>query len=112
MKLAPEDIHTCRALVQWILRGVAAVLLAAGFFLGLRHLLFRLVSGDLLAWGSDLGEGLAMIVIGAAFAFGARRISTWIIVLPATGCPRCGHARPPGGQDTCCPECGLEWSRR
>ena len=111
MKLAPEDINACRALVQWILRGAAALFLAAGSFFCLRHVLYSLQTGDFLR-GIDLRNGLAMLFMGAALALGARRLSRWIVVLPSSGCPRCGHLRPPGGQDTRCPECGLDWSRR
>jgi hypothetical protein len=92
-----------------------------GLVLCLSRLLQGLGAHDwytaLRTWGSDVTRshpfynGLTMILVGAALALSARRLTHWIIVLPSTGCPRCGHARSPGAQDTRCPECGLDWPR-
>jgi hypothetical protein len=120
MRLGADDINACRALVQWIVRGIAVLCVAAGILLLLKRLLIVASTGwfDLAfrPWDSEgesnsLYMGLALVVVGAALAISARRLSKWIVVLPSSGCPRCGHARPPGGQDTRCPECGQEWRR-
>ncbi len=114
MRFGPDDINACRALVQWFLRGVGILAIAGGAFLFVSRLLgdpahFR--NGLLWLVAYRHSHDLALLIVGAALVSGAQRLSTWIVVLPSRGCPRCGHARPPGGGDTRCPECGLEWSR-
>jgi len=116
MRLGPDDINACRALVQWIFRGVGTLAMAGGAFLCVSRLLWDLGTGEIfrngLGWSAlRHSHDLALLIVGAALASGAHRLSKWIVVVPSMGCPRCGHARAPGAQDTRCSECGLEWPR-
>jgi hypothetical protein len=110
MRLGAEEINAWRTVVQWILRGIAVPCLAAGAYCLLKCVLFAAGIGrfNLALQSHSLYVGLALLAVGATLGFPARRISKWIITLPSTGCPRCGHARAPGAQDTRCSECGLE----
>jgi hypothetical protein len=113
--LTPARVNASRTILVWILRATAVVLLAAGGYLFLKKVLFGLGSGvDFIemtfqVW-EDVGEqhstyrGLAMIAVGAALAFGARRIARWVVCVPEAGCPRCGYS---GTVTDTCPECGL-----
>ncbi len=118
--LTPRRVNSVRTVVVWCLRGVAVVLLAEGAYLFLKKLffaigmitshnptygffhMFRRMEG--IGEGQSTYRGLAMLVVGGALAFGAKRIARWMIAMPVTGCPRCGYD---GAVNSICPECGL-----
>jgi hypothetical protein len=116
MRMTADAINRNRARIKWVVRGVAAVLLTFGAYLVLKRVGYLAGSGD---FGSvfryhsgDMGEtnsmyrGLALLLVGGGLALLSDRVSRWIVTLPVTSCPRCGHHRGPGA--TSCPECGLE----
>ncbi len=116
MIITPAHVNAWRARTQWILRGLALFLITGGSYLCLKRFAFGLITGDFAmatrVW-QDVGEthsisrGTAMLLVGVGIAVFAGRLSRWIITLPPTTCPRCGHLRTPGG-GTKCTECGLE----
>ncbi len=116
MIITPAHVNAWRARTQWILRGVAFLLIAGGSYLCLKRIAFAIITGDFRmatqVW-TDIGEthsisrGAAMLLVGVGIAVFGRRLSRWIITLPANTCPRCGYIRTRGG-GTKCTECGLE----
>ena len=116
MSITPANVNEWRARTKWILRGLAFLLITVATYLCLKRIAFGLITGDfgmaIQVW-QDIGEthsisrGTAMLLIGSLIAVFAGSLSHWIIALPPDTCPRCGHARTPGGA-TKCTECGLE----
>ncbi len=116
MIITPAHVNAWRARTQWILRGVAFLLIVFGSYLCLKRITFGAITGDISmlthAWEGtgethSLSRGTAMLLIGVGMAVFARRLSRWIITLPSNTCPRCGYIRTRGG-GTKCTECGLE----
>ena len=116
MIITPAHVNAWRAWTQWILRGIAFLLIAGGSYLCLKRIGFGIITGDFRmatqVW-TDIGEthsisrGAAMLLVGVGIAVFARRLSRWIITLAPNTCPRCGYIRTRGG-GTKCTECGLE----
>lgn len=113
MQLPPQRINACRAVVSWCARAAGIALIACGGYLVLKRVLLGLAVGDLtmiFQVYEEVGEtqsfsrGLAMVIVGAALGLLARRIATWIVTPPHTGCPGCGYEKVDSDR---CPECGL-----
>jgi hypothetical protein len=113
-RISPADVNSVRTIVTWCVRAAALFLLATGAYLFLKKLCFALGYGSggfehMFRVHMDIGEGqstyrgLAMLLVGAALALGARRIARWVVSPPEQGCPRCGYA---GAVTDTCPECG------
>lgn len=109
-----QTIHAARAVAVWSLRGAAVALLAGGAYLLVKKLAFGIGTGSLASIGDyydGVGEGhgtyrgLALIAVGVAVGLCSRLIARWIVVLPATGCAKCGYelGSPAPAK---CPECG------
>lgn len=116
MIITPAHVNAWRARTQWVLRGVAFLLIASGSYLCLKRIVFGVITGDFRmvtrVWTqfgetATMSRGVAMLLVGVGIAVFGRRLSRWIITLPPNTCPRCGHVRTLGG-GTKCTECGLE----
>lgn len=110
MIITPAHVNAWRAWTQWILRGIAFLLITGGSYLCLKRIGFGIITGDFRmatqVW-TDISRGAAMLLVGVGIAVFARRLSRWIITLAPNTCPRCGYIRTRGG-GTKCTECGLE----
>lgn len=91
------------------------ILVASGAYLATKKLLFGLGTRqpetivdvyEGIGEGHSFYRGLALLAVGFALGAAAPRLAAWIIVLPTSGCPRCGYKTTiaPGAP---CPECGL-----
>lgn len=125
-----NHVNSVRGVGRWTVRSVAVLLAGMGMYLLLKRLVFAAIIGDFsLAFRmwSDMGtthegsRGAAMLIIAAVLALTGDRLVRWVIPLPPTGCPGCGHSaapptgrpadRSPVGVATRCPECGLRRTR-
>jgi hypothetical protein len=108
-----------RGIALWVIRATGLTLLAYGAYLILARLVFGLyLSPDVslgLLRGVKVWQGIAedhgwvrgwpMVAVGGALSLASRSLARWIVAVPDTGCPRCGHdATTARG---ICPECGL-----
>ncbi len=128
--MSPDRVIQFRAYVIWLIRFVAMVLFgAAGFWFVKRVIegFFRLYYGGSwlecfnTAFGySSRGSAgntaskwiIAELVMAGILLLLAKRVSCWVVTMPANGCPGCGYPRPVAGtgegSSTYCTECGLQ----
>jgi hypothetical protein len=107
-------VHGVRAVVLWLVRAAGVALILFGVYLVGARLAFAVLGTGRVtqAWGNWMGlgedhgvfRGLPMIAVGVVLASGSRRLATWIVAAPGSGCPRCGYetSATPGP----CAECG------
>jgi len=131
--MKPDRINLIRALVLWVIRAMALMMVVYGLTMCLNRVLFGLLAGQSFyestfqVW-MEIGEthpmyrGLPLIILGVVLGILSKRLSSWIITVPNDCCPRCGYLRPmgdppsgegisassPSRRSTRCPECGLE----
>ncbi len=112
--IPPERINAVRAIVTLVVRVAAVWCLGFGAYLFLKKVLFAVGIGDpshafrVFMEDGDMQStyrGLALMAVGVVLGLLSRRIGTWIVTVPATGCPRCGYPTP--DSEGRCPECGL-----
>ncbi len=118
-KITTQRINVMRAIVTWVIRGVALILVALGVYLFLKRFIMGLGSGFDFKLVFQTWEGLdrqpvycgiSMVLVGLPLGFWSKKIAAWVIAMPPTGCPQCGYAvAPPEGAapPSRCPECGL-----
>jgi hypothetical protein len=114
--LRPAAINQVRGFITWGVRGVALVLVVVGIYYLLKRTVFGAASGDMrgaltaymgVGEGHEVAIGIACVAVGAALALLSRHLARWVIVMPPSGCPQCGHAGITAEMDRCT-ECGLQ----
>lgn len=133
MLIPTNSINAWRALVVWVCRAAALILITLGTYLFLKRILWGVLNGDPfmpfdtwdeVAESNSTFRGIAMIAVGIPLALLSRWIARWVVIVPSSACPGCGydthagskphHPDParaeipsPAGPKRC-PECGLE----